>query len=108
MTNIDATIGQPDLKSRCHKASVDPQKFFAHGLRSGYLTDAANRGVHLPEAMQQSLHKSMTRAAVCYNEQDRKRGKASGPPKSILTQLLDRSSPAAERVAASSSRSAVE
>ena len=65
------------VKSRCKKAGLDPEKFSAHGLRSGYLTEAANRGVPLQEAMQQSQHKSMSQAAAYYNEQDRKRGKAA-------------------------------
>ncbi len=65
------------LKSRCAKAGLDPQKFSAHGLRSGYLTEAANRGIPLPEAMQQSQHKSLTQAAAYYNGQDRRRGRAA-------------------------------
>jgi integrase len=65
------------LKSRCEKAGLDPAKYSAHGLRSGYLTEAANRGVPLQEAMQQSQHKSMAQAAAYYNEQDRRRGKAA-------------------------------
>lgn len=31
------------LKSRCKQAGLDPALFSAHGLRSGYLTEAANR-----------------------------------------------------------------
>lgn len=65
------------LKSRCKAAGLDPDLYSAHGLRSGYLTEAANRGVPLQEAMQQSLHKSMNQAASYYNEQDRKRGRAA-------------------------------
>ncbi|MBB3980007.1 integrase [Rhizobium azooxidifex] len=65
------------LKSRCAKAGLDPQKFSAHGLRSGYLTEAANRGVPLPEAMQQSQHRSLTQAAAYYNNPDRRRGRAA-------------------------------
>jgi integrase len=65
------------LKARCEKAGLDPAKYSAHGLRSGYLTEAANRGVPLQEAMQQSLHKSVAQAAAYYNEQDRRRGKAA-------------------------------
>ncbi|OHV77190.1 site-specific integrase [Rhizobium sp. LCM 4573] len=65
------------LKSRCAKAGLDPVKFSAHGLRSGYLTEAANRGIPLQEAMQQSQHKSVAQAASYYNEQDRKRGEAA-------------------------------
>ena len=48
-----------------------------HGLHSGYLTEAANRGIPLPEAMQQSQHKSPTQAAAYYNNPDRKRGRAA-------------------------------
>jgi hypothetical protein len=33
---------------------LEPREFSAHGLRSGYLTEAARQGVALPEAMQQS------------------------------------------------------
>lgn len=65
------------LKSRCTKAGLDPQKFSACGLRAGYLTEAANRGIPLPEAMQQSQHKSLSQAAACYNNPDRKRGRAA-------------------------------
>ncbi|MBB4184774.1 integrase [Sinorhizobium terangae] len=65
------------LKSRCKQAGLDPALFSAHGLRSGYLTEAANRGVSLPEAMQQSLHKSVTQAASYYNNAERKNGRAA-------------------------------
>ena len=65
------------LKARCVKAGLDPEKFSAHGLRSGYLTEAANRGIPLPEAMQQSLHKSITQAAGYYNDSERKMGRAA-------------------------------
>ena len=51
--------------------------FSAHGLRSGYLTEAANRGIPLAEAMQQSLHKSVTQAASYYNNAERKNGRAA-------------------------------
>jgi integrase len=65
------------LKNRCKQAGLDPALFSAHGLRSGYLTEAANRGIPLPEAMQQSLHKSVTQAASYYNNADRKNGRAA-------------------------------
>ncbi len=65
------------LKGRCKQASLDPTLFSAHGLRSGYLTEAANRGIPLPEAMQQSLHKSVTQAARYYNDAERKQGRAA-------------------------------
>lgn len=65
------------LKSRCEKAGLDPAKFSAHGLRAGYLTEAANRGVPLQQAMQQSLHRSLAQAASYYNDEDRRNGKAA-------------------------------
>ncbi|SDN38613.1 site-specific integrase [Ensifer sp. YR511] len=65
------------LKGRCKQAGLDPTQFSAQGLRSGYLTEAANRGVPLPEAMQQSLHKSVSQAARYYNDAERKQGQAA-------------------------------
>lgn len=65
------------LKNRCKQAGFDPAQFSAHGLRSGYLTEAANCGIPLPEAMQQSLHKSVTQAARYYNDAERKLGRAA-------------------------------
>jgi integrase len=80
--NIDRRALTPQsvnliLKSRCQQAGLDPALFSAHGLRSGFLTEAANRGVSLPEAMQQSLHKSVTQAASYYNNAERKNGRAA-------------------------------
>jgi integrase len=65
------------VKSRAAKAGLDPAAFSAHGLRSGYLTEAANRGIPLPEAMQQPLHKSVTQATSDDNDADRKMGRAA-------------------------------
>ncbi|NTJ65882.1 site-specific integrase [Agrobacterium rhizogenes] len=80
--NIDRRALTPQsvnliLKTRCSQAGLDPEVFSAHGLRSGYLTEAANRGIPLPEAMQQSLHKSVTQAASYYNNAERKNGRAA-------------------------------
>ena len=65
------------LKHRCRLAGLDPAEFSAHGLRSGYLTEAARAGVALPEAMQQSQHRSVQQAASYYNDADRRMGKAA-------------------------------
>ena len=65
------------VKARARQAGLDPAMFSAHGLRSGYLTEAANRGIPLPEAMQQSLHKSVAQAAGYYNDSERKMGRAA-------------------------------
>jgi len=65
------------VKSRCARAGLDPQEFSAHGLRSGYLTQAAQSAIPLPEAMQQSQHRSVQQAARYYNDADRRQGKAA-------------------------------
>ena len=65
------------VKQRAQMAGLDPAEFSAHGLRSGYLTEAANRGIPLPEAMEQSRHKSVQQASSYYNNAQRRSGKAS-------------------------------
>jgi len=80
--NIGAAALDPQsvnamIKSRCAVAGLDAGEFSAHGLRSGYLTEAARAGVPLPEAMQQSRHRSVQQAARYYNEGEIARGKAA-------------------------------
>ena len=65
------------VKRRCALAGLDPKLFSAHGLRSGFLTEAARQGVPLPEAMAQSRHRSLTQAARYYNDAERQLGKAA-------------------------------
>ena len=65
------------LKRRAAQAGLDPVQFSAHGLRSGYLTETARRGIPLPEAMQQSQHRSVQQAASYYNEAERTLGQAA-------------------------------
>ena len=65
------------LKRRAAAAGLDPAQFSAHGLRSGYLTETARRGIPLPEAMQQSQHRSVQQAASYYNEAERTLGQAA-------------------------------
>ena len=65
------------LKRRCTLAGLDPKDFSAHGIRSGYLTEAARRGIALPEAMQQSQHRSVQQAARYYNDAERALGRAA-------------------------------
>ena len=65
------------VKRRCVLAGLDPAEFSAHGLRSGYLTEAAHAGVSLPEAMQQSQHRSVQQAASYYNDSERRQGRAA-------------------------------
>jgi len=65
------------LKQRAEMAGLEPREFSAHGLRSGYLTEAANRGVPLPEAMEQSRHRSVQQASSYYNNATRRSGRAT-------------------------------
>ncbi|RWL77953.1 MAG: integrase [Mesorhizobium sp.] len=65
------------LKRRVTAAGLDPKAFSAHGLRSGYLTEAARRGIPLPEAMQQSQHRSVQQASRYYNDAERQMGRAA-------------------------------
>ncbi len=65
------------LKRRVAQAGLDPALFSAHGLRSGYLTETGRRGIPLPEAMQQSQHKSVQQAARYYNDAERQLGRAA-------------------------------
>ncbi|NTJ44988.1 site-specific integrase [Agrobacterium larrymoorei] len=65
------------LKQRAEMAGLEPAEFSAHGLRSGYLTEAANRGIPLPEAMEQSRHRSVQQASSYYNSATRRSGRAA-------------------------------
>ncbi|KAB2766075.1 site-specific integrase [Brucella anthropi] len=65
------------VKRRALMAGLEPGEFSAHGLRSGYLTEAANLGIPLPEAMEQSRHRSVQQASDYYNNAKRRSGRAS-------------------------------
>lgn len=65
------------IKQRVEMAGLEPGEFSAHGLRSGYLTEAANRGIPLPEAMEQSRHRSVQQASTYYNSATRRSGRAA-------------------------------
>lgn len=65
------------IKQRVEQAGLEPAEFSAHGLRSGYLTEAANRGIPLPEAMEQSRHRSVQQASSYYNDATRRSGRAA-------------------------------
>lgn len=74
---IDPQSVNAILKQRAEMAGLDSGEFSAHGLRSGYLTEAANRGIPLPEAMEQSRHRSVQQASSYYNSPARRTGKAA-------------------------------
>jgi integrase len=65
------------IKQRVEMAGLEPGEYSAHGLRSGYLTEAANRGIPLPEAMEQSRHRSVQQASSYYNNATRRSGRAA-------------------------------
>ncbi|NNH66438.1 site-specific integrase [Rhizobium laguerreae] len=74
---IDPQSVNAILKQRAVMAGLEPGEFSAHGLRSGYLTEAANRGIPLPEAMEQSRHRSVQQASSYYNNATRRSGRAA-------------------------------
>lgn len=80
--NVSARALEPSainriVKQRAQMAGLNPEEFSAHGLRSGYLTEAANRGIPLPEAMEQSRHRSVQQVSDYYNNVKRRNGRAS-------------------------------
>ena len=76
-TAMDPQSVNAILKKRCGLADLSIEAFSAHGLRSGYLTEAARRGVPLQEAMKQSRHRSVQQASDYYNEVEIERGQAA-------------------------------
>ncbi|MGF9566965.1 tyrosine-type recombinase/integrase [Neorhizobium sp. BT27B] len=74
---IDPQSVNDIVKQRAKLAGLEPGEFSAHSLRSGYLTEAANRGIPLPEAMEQSRHRSVQQASSYYNSATRRSGKAA-------------------------------
>ncbi|NEJ82865.1 tyrosine-type recombinase/integrase, partial [Rhizobium leguminosarum] len=74
---IDPQSVNAIIKQRVELAGLDRGEFSAHGLRSGYLTEAANRGIPLPEAMEQSRHRSIQQASGYYNNAIRRSGRAA-------------------------------
>ncbi|MBY5641484.1 site-specific integrase [Rhizobium leguminosarum] len=74
---IDPQSVNAILKQRAAMAGLEAGEFSAHGIRSGYLTEAANRGIPLPEAMEQSRHRSVQQASSYYNNATRRSGRAA-------------------------------
>lgn len=74
---IDPKAINDIVKQRAAMAELEASEFSAHGLRSGYLTEAANRGIPLPEAMEQSRHRSVQQASSYYNNATRRTGRAA-------------------------------
>lgn len=71
-------LGVNHIVKQCLKrAGHDPKAYSAHGLRAGYLTQAAKDGVPLPEAMRQSLHRSVQQVANYYNDAEAELSRAT-------------------------------
>ncbi len=65
------------IKRRLKIAGYEPSDYSAHGLRAGYLTQAARDGIPLAEAMQQSQHKSVQQASEYYNDAEAELSRAA-------------------------------
>ncbi|MGZ2384630.1 integrase [Rhizobium brockwellii] len=74
---IDPQSVNAIIKQRAEMAGLEPGEFSAHGLRSGFLTEAANRGIPLPEAMEQSRHRSVQQASSYYNNATGRSGRVA-------------------------------
>nr|WP_246727360.1 site-specific integrase [Rhizobium leguminosarum] len=74
---IDPQSVNAILKQRAMMAGLDSGDFSAHGLRSGFLTEAAIRNIPLLEAMEQSCHRSVQQASSYYNNATRPSGRAA-------------------------------
>ena len=74
---LEASAVNAIVKQRVEMAGLESSDYSAHGLRSGYLTEAANRGIPLPEAMEQSRHRSVPQATSYYNNAPPRTGKTA-------------------------------
>ena len=80
------------MKQRLLQAGIDPEKFSPHSLRAGFLTQAADDGVALSEAMQMSAHKSYDVASRYYGKSDAAKNQAAdliGKNRGNTTLILD-------------------
>ncbi len=64
------------LKRCLAAAGLDASQYSAHGIRSGFLSEARNRGVPLEEAMRLTKHKSIQTAGEYYDLEDARRSRA--------------------------------
>lgn len=64
------------IKQRLKLAGLKPKDYSAHGIRSGFMTEARNQGVPLEEAMAHSKHRSYQVASSYYKAGDARASKA--------------------------------
>ncbi len=65
------------VKKYLELAGYNKKLYSAHGIRAGYLTEAANRGVPLAQAMSQSDHRDIRSAARYYHEVEMSQSRAA-------------------------------
>lgn len=58
------------VKARCVRAGLDPADYSAHGLRSGFMTEASMRGIPIEAAMRHSKHRTVQAAMRYFDDQD--------------------------------------
>lgn len=83
------------VRRRAELAGLDPERFGAHSLRSGFVTQAAQSGVSLAQAMALSHHKSVAVAAGYYRQGDLVQNPATYLVDSFLKSALSDSVPQA-------------
>ncbi|SEA64685.1 tyrosine-type recombinase/integrase [Rubrimonas cliftonensis] len=67
-TGVSGEAIRRAVKSALVAAGFDPAHASPHGLRSGFVTEAARRGVPLEAAMRLTLHRSRAQAGAYYQE----------------------------------------
>jgi len=65
------------LKKRIAEIGEDPALYSAHGIRSGYITDAFREGISAIEIMEQTRHRSLSTTMSYYNDARRRTGRAA-------------------------------
>lgn len=72
----DRTVARV-LKRRAALAGLDPAPFAGHSLRSGFMTEAGNRGLPIAEAMAMSTHRNVQVAMGYYQAGDALRNRTA-------------------------------
>lgn len=76
-TGVSGEAIRRAVKSALVAAGFDPAHAAPHGLRSGFVTEAARRGVPLEAAMRLTLHRSRAQASAYYQEAELDRNPAA-------------------------------
>ncbi|SPJ25480.1 integrase [Palleronia abyssalis] len=65
------------LKARLKEIGEDPALFSAHGLRSGFVTEALGQGLRMEEVMGQTLHRSIKSVHGYFQDIEKRSGRAA-------------------------------